>query len=354
VTDTESSERTPEFSLIVTTKDRTSELAKLLRSLDCQRLRSFELIVSDQNADDRLLPVLAPFRQRFPLRHIRSSGGASRGRNAGLPLATGRCVGFPDDDCWYPPDLLATVARLFRDHSDWHIVCGRSVDDAMRNTQGRWLDDVTQANRRNVLRIGIEYTIFARAAALAAAGPFDEALGVGAGTPWGSGEATDFLLSAIEARQTWSIPRKSTSTTRRKWPITPEARAIGSLAMREVSVACSASTAIPCSRPSSISRDRLPVRRCSLPARNLIAASITFASSPAATSAGSIDQTGRRRPLPFAHRHSSTPELEDNRLRIPSGIEIRCASPARQARSRPKRARPGDRASRQRRDRELG
>ena len=202
MTDTESSERTPEFSLIVTTKDRTRELADLLQSLDRQRFRSFELIVSDQNADDRLLPVLAPFRQQFPLRHIRSAGGASRGRNAGLPLATGRYVGFPDDDCWYPPDLLAIVSRVFRDHPGWDIVCGRSVDGAMRNTQGRWFADVTQANRRNVLRIGIEYTIFARSAALAAAGPFDEALGVGAGTPWGSGEATDFLLSAVEARQT--------------------------------------------------------------------------------------------------------------------------------------------------------
>lgn len=78
MTDTESSERTPEFSLIVTTKDRTRELADLLQSLDRQRFRSFELIVSDQNADDRLLPVLAPFRQQFPLRHIRSAGGASR------------------------------------------------------------------------------------------------------------------------------------------------------------------------------------------------------------------------------------------------------------------------------------
>lgn len=117
MTDTESSERTPEFSLIVTTKDRTRELADLLQSLDRQRFRSFELIVSDQNADDRLLPVLAPFRQQFPLRHIRSAGGASRGRNAGLPLATGRYVGFPDDDCWYPPDLLAIVSRVFRDHA---------------------------------------------------------------------------------------------------------------------------------------------------------------------------------------------------------------------------------------------
>ena len=199
---TEISEPTPEFSLIVTTKDRTRELADLLQSLVRQRLRSFELIVSDQNADDRLLPVLAPFRPHLQLRHIRSSGGASRGRNAGLPLATGRYVGFPDDDCWYPPDLLTTVRRVFGDHPGWHIVCGRSVDHAMRNTQGRWFDSVTQATRRNVLRIGIEYTIFARSAALAAAGAFDETLGVGAGTPWGSGEATDFLLSAIEARQT--------------------------------------------------------------------------------------------------------------------------------------------------------
>jgi glycosyltransferase involved in cell wall biosynthesis len=202
MTDNESSEQTPEFSLIVTTKDRTRELADLLRSLDRQRFRSFELIVSDQNADDRLVPVLAPFRQQFPLRHIRSAGGASRGRNAGLPLARGRYAGFPDDDCWYPPDLLAIVSRVFRDHPGWDIVCGRSVDADMRDTQGRWFADVTRANRRNVLRIGIEYTIFARSSALAAAGPFDEALGVGAGTPWGSGEATDFLLSAVEARQT--------------------------------------------------------------------------------------------------------------------------------------------------------
>ena len=186
----------------MTTKDRTRELAKLLQSLDRQHLRSFELIVSDQNADDRLLPVLTPFLQQFRLRHIRSSGGASRGRNAGLPLATGRYVGFPDDDCWYPPDLLATVGRLFRDYPEWHIVCGRSVDEDMRNTQGRWLENVTPANRRNVLRIGIEYTVFARSAAVAAAGSFDEAIGVGAGTPWGSGEITDFLLSAIKARQT--------------------------------------------------------------------------------------------------------------------------------------------------------
>ena len=192
----------PPFSLVLSTKDRTTELRAFLESLDRQSARDFELIVSDQNTDNRLEAVLTPFRDRFALKYVRSSGGISRGRNVGLPLATGRLVAFPDDDCWYPPNLLATVQRLLEEHPEWDVVSGRSVDDAMRDTQGRWLNSTVQANRHNVLRMGISYTIFARAEAVKAAGPFDESLGVGAGTPWGSGEETDFLLRAIAADKT--------------------------------------------------------------------------------------------------------------------------------------------------------
>lgn len=188
---------TPTFSLVMSTKDRTRDVADFLASLGAQSLRSFELIVSDQNADDRLEPILAPYRERFPIRYVRSSGGISRGRNAGLPLVTGRFVAFPDDDCRYPPDVLATVARLFEENPDWDVASGRSVDAAMRDTQGRWPLHPVRADRGNVLRMGISYTIFARAEAVTAAGPFDELLGVGAGTPWGSGEETDFLLRAL-------------------------------------------------------------------------------------------------------------------------------------------------------------
>lgn len=191
----------PAFSLVLSTKDRTEELARFLRSLDAQSERSFELIVSDQNTDDRLMPILRPFQDRFPLRRVRSSGGISRGRNVGLPLTSGRIIAFPDDDCWYPADLLTTVLRLFDANPHWDVVSGRSVDDQMRVTQGRWLDYVVRADRHNVLRMGISYTIFARSGAIAAAGPFDESLGVGAGTPWGSGEETDFLLRALATEQ---------------------------------------------------------------------------------------------------------------------------------------------------------
>lgn len=191
----------PAFSLVLSTKDRTQELVRFLRSLDAQRERSFELIVSDQNTDNRLEAILRPYEGRFAMRRVRSSGGISRGRNAALPLARGRIIAFPDDDCWYPADLLETTLRLFETNPGWDVIAGRSVDERMRDTQGRWLDHVVGADRHNILRMGISYTIFARAGALSAAGPFDELLGVGAGTPWGSGEETDFLLRALARGQ---------------------------------------------------------------------------------------------------------------------------------------------------------
>jgi len=48
-----------------------------------------------------------------------------------------------------------------------------------------------------VWRRGISFTIFLRRSAVDGAW-FDESLGVGAGSPWGAGEETDYLLRAIE------------------------------------------------------------------------------------------------------------------------------------------------------------
>lgn len=187
----------PEFSLIVTTKGRVVELAKLLQSLERQLPESFEVILSDQNEDDRLLPLLDCHRERLQIVHVRSEGGASRGRNAGLARARGRLIAFPDDDCWYPDGLLAKVRGLFEAHPEWDMMCGRSLGDDMRPTQGRWVAEPTSVCRSNALQMSIEYTMFCRAPAVAAAGGFDETLGVGAGTRWGAGEGTDFLLSAL-------------------------------------------------------------------------------------------------------------------------------------------------------------
>ncbi|CAA9316051.1 MAG: Glycosyltransferase [uncultured Gemmatimonadetes bacterium] len=186
------------FSLVLATLGRTAELGRFLAALDAQTARGFELIVVDQNGDDRLLPVLAPFRGRFPIRHLTSAPGLSRARNVALPHAAGDVVAFPDDDCLYPADLLERTARFFQTHSDTHGIVVRPLGDDGA-TLLEYRDEPATVSRLNLFGRAISYTLFVRREVVEAVGGFDETLGLGAATPWGAGEDIDYPLRALEA-----------------------------------------------------------------------------------------------------------------------------------------------------------
>lgn len=185
------------FSLIVCTIDRFDQLERLFRSLAGQQHRDFEVVVVDQNADDRLRALIGSFSSSFPIRHIRSPKGLSRARNNGMAVAEGEYLCFPDDDCWYEADTLAKAEALFAAHPDLAIVTGRTLDaegipsvsptGEMRLALTRW----------NYLKCGNSNGIFVRRAALSDIGGFDEDLGVGSESPFQSGEEADFLLRAL-------------------------------------------------------------------------------------------------------------------------------------------------------------
>src|ERR1039457_7675625 len=103
------------ISLIVATVNRVNELERLLDSLDSQTYKDFEIIVVDQNPDDRLVSIFQRH-QSLSIHHLRSARGLSRARNVGLPDAKGEIIGFPDDDCWYPQQLLAHIKQAFNVH----------------------------------------------------------------------------------------------------------------------------------------------------------------------------------------------------------------------------------------------
>lgn len=189
------------FSLVLGTVGRTLELERFLNALDAQRYRQFELIVVDQNEDDRLPPVLAPYMDRFPILHLRCARGLSRARNIGLAHAGGELVGFPDDDCWYPPGLLATVAAEFAGHPEWDGVTGRSVDEHGVESGARFLPASATLSLATAWH-AISYAIFLRRRVVDAIGGFDETLGVGAGTAYGSGEETDYVIRALRGGHT--------------------------------------------------------------------------------------------------------------------------------------------------------
>src|SRR5712664_3371730 len=139
------------FLLIITTLQRTSELRRFLKSASDQTYKKLEIIIVDQNEDDRVARVLEEFTEVLLLRHVRSARrGASAGRNIGLSVPwDAEIVAFPDDDCWYPPDLLARVAEFFRLHPEWQGLTGRSLTGDGFPSNGRWHSDPGQVTLRN-------------------------------------------------------------------------------------------------------------------------------------------------------------------------------------------------------------
>ena len=180
------------------TVGRTEEVKRFLEHLDRQTYRDFELIVVDQNPDDRLVSILEAYKKRFPILHLRSERGLSRARNVGLKHISGDIVAFPDDDCWYPPDLLERAARFFREHPDIDVLTGRSVDENGELSAGRSDASSGLVNFFNVWKRGRSISMFLKSAVITQVGDFDESLGVGAGTPWGAGEETDYLLRTLK------------------------------------------------------------------------------------------------------------------------------------------------------------
>src|SRR5215212_3797927 len=188
------------FSLVLPTIRRTDELQRFLVSLHNQTHRDFELIVVDQNPDARLVPILAPYKAEFPVLHLRSEKkGQSRARNLGFQHATGDIVAFPDDDCQYPPDLLASVERFFVSNFGVDGLTGRSIDEDGKTSNGRFATRAGIINKYNVWSHGISYTIFLRRNRIQEV-RFNEKLGPGAGTRWGASDETDYLLQLLERK----------------------------------------------------------------------------------------------------------------------------------------------------------
>ncbi len=186
------------FSLILCSVDRTQPLARLLASVGAQSLSNCEVILVDQNDDDRLVPLVHLWTEAgLSIRRIRSPRGLSRARNAGIAQAGGEVFAFPDDDCWYPPTLLADVSGWLERHPQLAGVTGRTVTPDGVGTCGRWSPREEPVSRRRAWRQGNSASLFLHREAIEKAGGFDESLGLGADSLWWAGEETDYLLRLL-------------------------------------------------------------------------------------------------------------------------------------------------------------
>jgi glycosyltransferase involved in cell wall biosynthesis len=186
------------FSLVVATRGRSTEVAEFLDSVLAQGRGDAEVIVVDQNGDDRLVPVLAPYQERLALTHLRSAvANANHARNLGLREAVGEIVGFPDDDCLFPAGVLDRVDAAFAADPALTVLTGPAASPAGGLGSGRWRMTGGAIDAGNVWTSVIEFNLFLRRPVALALGGFDEAMGPG--TPLGSAEGNDLVLRAVEA-----------------------------------------------------------------------------------------------------------------------------------------------------------
>src|SRR4051812_25985131 len=103
------------FTLILATVGRDREVYRLFDTLCAQTHQDFDVVIVDQNQDDRIEKLVRQYEGRLQLRHVHAEKrGHARANNVGLEYAKGELIGFADDDCWYPADLLERVDRMLR------------------------------------------------------------------------------------------------------------------------------------------------------------------------------------------------------------------------------------------------
>lgn len=106
-----------EITVIVTTRDRSARLHKMLASLQAQTIERerWELIVVDNGSRDDTSEVLAAASAALPM-HILSIAepGKCRAQNQAIDRAQGAVVVFTDDDVSCDPQWLEAMAAVAR------------------------------------------------------------------------------------------------------------------------------------------------------------------------------------------------------------------------------------------------
>jgi glycosyltransferase involved in cell wall biosynthesis len=185
-------------SLIMATYGRSTEIEYFLDILLKQSYKDFELLIIDQNEDDRVVKIYEEYKGKIDFKYFHNQvKGLSVNRNIGLSHIAGDIVAFPDDDCIYETDTLEKAASFFEKNTDYSFYTCNTID---KNGNGAILKTKsadTDISIYNFMSVGISFAIFVRSVAIKSF-RFDEKLGLG--SPFGSGEESDLLLFLLKQK----------------------------------------------------------------------------------------------------------------------------------------------------------
>lgn len=189
--------KNPKFSIILATIERTRELENFLESLKSQTYNNFELIVIDQNTDNRLQPIIDMYSPYIPILLLHSAPGLSKSRNLGIRHSQGDLLCFPDDDCVYPSMLLEHISTFSCNYNNYSgfIIVPRDFDgNPLTNPPS--FNKIMKMTKWSILRSVNSISFFIKKEVFDKI-YFDENLGAGSKTYWPAGEDNDLAIRAL-------------------------------------------------------------------------------------------------------------------------------------------------------------
>lgn len=183
------------ISLIMPTLNRYDDIYLLMDSLENQTYKNFELIVVDQNDNNKVKEIVDKYIDKLDIKYIKSDKiGLSYNRNVGIDKAKGQIIGFPDDDCVYENDTLEKVINFFNENKEYKIYSCKTMDENKVDAFKKMYDGICDISSLNVLDTITSITFFINFVGLEYT-RFDEKLGVGG--EFGSGEEIDYILDLL-------------------------------------------------------------------------------------------------------------------------------------------------------------
>ncbi|MNL01559.1 putative glycosyl transferase [compost metagenome] len=195
------------LSIIVPTVDRGSEFDRFMQSLVSQpkaALTEIELIIVDQNQDDRIAKILKETEVTFSVTHMKAlKNGVSAAKNIGMRVAQGKFCCFLDDDCWLSSNWLDEVLTVLKNTSPRTGILIKAISPDGENLLPHIVPTNFQLSEKNIkdaFNTPQISHIYPHKECLTIGG-FNEQLGTGIFL--GSTEETDFLVRIVKTGLTF-------------------------------------------------------------------------------------------------------------------------------------------------------
>lgn len=186
------------MSLIMCTINRDIEVDKFLESLERQNYKNLELIVVDQNKDNRVSDIIEKYTEKICIKYIKSNQkGLSLNRNLAMEYVTGDIIAFPDDDCIYTYNQLNKINEVMNDKEYDSISI--KVTNSLNN--GVLIQEKLKSgfiNKRDVFEKTCSISIFIKKEVVDCIGKFNEKMGLGTQSDLNGSEDWEYALRILD------------------------------------------------------------------------------------------------------------------------------------------------------------